>query len=703
MGTIEQVRNIGISAHIDSGKTTLTERILFYTGKIHAIHEVRGKDGVGAKMDSMDLEREKGITIQSAATFCEWKARNGQEVQINIIDTPGHVDFTIEVERALRVLDGAILVLCSVSGVQSQSITVDRQMKRYRVPRLAFINKCDRAGANPDRVTQQLRDKLGHNALPMQLAIGLENNFQGVVDVISQRAFYFDGPNGEDIREEDVPAALKAEAEKRRHDLVAAMADLDEKIGDKFLMEEPITNDELAAAVRKATIELKFTPVFMGSAFKNKAVQLLLDGVVAFLPNPTQVVNEAHDQKKNEEKIQLESDPKKPFVGLAFKLEDGRYGQLTYMRIYQGSVKKGDTIVNCVNGRKVKVPRLVRMHSNEMIDIEDARAGDICAMFGVECASGDTFTDGTVQYTMTSMHIPAAVIDLAVAPKDKGSSANFSKALNRFTKEDPTFRVKRDEESAQTIISGMGELHLEIYIERMKREYNCEVVAGKPQVAYRETISQKSEYMYTHKKQTGGSGQYAKIGGYIEPLPSDAVEVFEFVDEVVGGSVPREFIPAVEKGFKEAIIKGPLIGFPVVGVRAILNDGGSHAVDSSEMAFKIAAIAAFKEAMAGAKPIIMEPIMKVEVSVPEEFQGAIIGQLNQRRGVIQSTETAEGYMTAVAEIPLNMMFGYSTDIRSATQGKGEFTMEFAKYLPVPRAEQEALIAEYKKKKEAENK
>jgi elongation factor G len=703
VGTIEQVRNIGISAHIDSGKTTLTERILFYTGKIHAIHEVRGKDGVGAKMDSMDLEREKGITIQSAATFCEWKARNGQEVQINIIDTPGHVDFTIEVERALRVLDGAILVLCSVSGVQSQSITVDRQMKRYRVPRLAFINKCDRAGANPDRVTQQLRDKLGHNALPMQLAIGLENNFQGVVDVISQRAFYFDGPNGEDIREEDVPAALKAEAEKRRHDLVAAMADLDEKIGDKFLMEEPITNDELAAAVRKATIELKFTPVFMGSAFKNKAVQLLLDGVVAFLPNPTQVVNEAHDQKKNEEKIQLESDPKKPFVGLAFKLEDGRYGQLTYMRIYQGSVKKGDTIVNCVNGRKVKVPRLVRMHSNEMIDIEDARAGDICAMFGVECASGDTFTDGTVQYTMTSMHIPAAVIDLAVAPKDKGSSANFSKALNRFTKEDPTFRVKRDEESAQTIISGMGELHLEIYIERMKREYNCEVVAGKPQVAYRETISQKSEYMYTHKKQTGGSGQYAKIGGYIEPLPSDAVEVFEFVDEVVGGSVPREFIPAVEKGFKEAIIKGPLIGFPVVGVRAILNDGGSHAVDSSEMAFKIAAIAAFKEAMAGAKPIIMEPIMKVEVSVPEEFQGAIIGQLNQRRGVIQSTETAEGYMTAVAEIPLNMMFGYSTDIRSATQGKGEFTMEFAKYLPVPRAEQEALIAEYKKKKEAENK
>jgi elongation factor G len=703
VANIEQVRNIGISAHIDSGKTTLTERILFYTGRIHAIHEVRGKDGVGAKMDSMDLEREKGITIQSAATFCEWKSRKGEDVQINIIDTPGHVDFTIEVERALRVLDGAILVLCSVSGVQSQSITVDRQMKRYRVPRLAFINKCDRAGANPDRVIQQLKDKLGHNALPLQLPIGLENNFAGVVDCVGLKAYYYDGDNGEDVREEPIPEQYKAEAASRRDALIHAMADLNEGIAEKFLEEKPISDDELVAAIRQATIDLKFTPVFMGSAFKNKAVQALLDGVAMYLPNPKQVTNEAHDQKKNEEKVTLESDPAKPFVGLAFKLEDGRYGQLTYMRIYQGTVKKGDSIVNCTNLRKVKVPRLVRMHSNEMHDIEEGRAGDIVAMFGVECASGDTFTDGSVQYTMTSMHVPAAVIDLAVAPKDKASSANFSKALNRFTKEDPTFRVKRDEESAQTIISGMGELHLEIYIERMRREYNCEVVAGKPQVAYRETISQKSEYNYTHKKQTGGSGQYAKIGGFIEPLPSDAVETFEFVDEVVGGSVPREFIPAVEKGFKEAVQKGPLIGFPVVGVRATLNDGASHAVDSSEMAFKIAAIAAFKEAMGGAKPIILEPIMKVEVSAPEEYQGSIIGQLNQRRGVIQSSETAENYMTAVAEVPLNMMFGYSTDLRSATQGKGEFTMEFAKYSPVPRAEQEALVAEYRKKKEAENK
>ncbi len=698
MANIEQVRNIGISAHIDSGKTTLSERILFYTGKIHAIHDVRGKDGVGAKMDSMDLEREKGITIQSAATYCEWK-----DIQINLIDTPGHVDFTIEVERSLRVLDGAILVLDSVAGVQSQSITVDRQMKRYGVPRIAFVNKMDRAGANYDRVAQMLKEKLNHHAVRIQIPIGAEDRFQGVIDAVNGKAYYFDGANGENIREENVPAEYAELAAERRQEVIQLVADVDDQLAEKFLADEPISNDELRAAIRRATIALKMTPVMCGSAYKNKGVQVLLDAVNFYLPNPTQVKNEAHDQKNNEQKVVLESDFKKPFVGLAFKLEDGRYGQLTYMRIYQGTVKKGDTIYNCVNGKKVKVPRLVRMHSNEMHDIEEARAGDICALFGVECASGDTFTDGEITVTMTSMHIPAAVIDLAVSPKDKSAQANFSKALNRFTKEDPTFRVKRDEESAQTIISGMGELHLEIYIERMKREYNCEVVAGKPQVAYRETISQRGDYNYTHKKQTGGSGQYAKIAGYIEPLPGDSVEVFEFVDDVVGGSVPREYIPAVEKGFREAIVKGPLIGFPVVGVRAVLNDGGAHAVDSSEMAFKVASIAGFKEAMQAAKPIILEPIMKVEVTAPEEFQGSVIGQLNQRRGVIMSTETAENYVTAVAEIPLNAMFGYSTDLRSATQGKGEFTMEFAKYQPVPRNEQEALIAEAQKKKAAEGK
>jgi len=693
---IERVRNIGISAHIDSGKTTLTERILFYTGRIHEIHEVRGKDGVGAKMDSMDLEREKGITIQSAATYCLWK-----DININIIDTPGHVDFTIEVERALRVLDGAILVLCAVSGVQSQSITVDRQMRRYRVPRLAFVNKMDRAGANYARVGNQLREKLGHHQVMMQVPIGAEDRFQGVIDPIVGKAYYFDGENGEHVREEEVPAEHAEATKKARHDIIEGVANVDDILAEKFIHDEPISAEEIKAAVRRATIALKMTPVFCGSAYKNKGVQLLLDAVRDYLPNPKEVVNEALDQKNDEAKVVLASEPDKPFVGLAFKLEDGRYGQLTYMRIYQGQIAKGDFIVNQSNQRKVKIPRIVRMHANEMNDVEEANAGDIVALFGVECASGDTFTDGTVNYTMTSMHVPDAVISLAVAPKERTGQANFSKALNRFTKEDPTFRVHRDEESAQTIISGMGELHLEIYIERMKREYNCEVVAGKPQVAYRETITQRGDFAYTHKKQTGGSGQFGRVCGYLEPLPADAVEHYEFVDDIVGGAIPREFIPAVDKGFREAMKKGSLIGFPVTGVRCVINDGASHAVDSSEQAFKTAGIMGFREGYDAAKPVILEPIMKVEVQAPEDFQGSVVGQLNQRRGTILSTENAEGYVVAVAEVPLNSMFGYSTDLRSATQGKGEFTMEFAKYAPVPRAEQEAMMKAYREKLLAE--
>jgi elongation factor G len=694
---IEKIRNIGISAHIDSGKTTLSERILFYTGKIHEIHEVRGKDGVGAVMDSMDLEREKGITIQSAATYAMWGDHN-----INLIDTPGHVDFTIEVERALRVLDGAILVLCSVSGVQSQSITVDRQMKRYKVPRIAFINKMDRSGANYDRVAAQLKEKLGHHAVKLQYPIGAEDRFQGLIDLISMKANYFDGESGETVREEAIPADMLDEAKLRRDEMIEGIANVDDELGEAFLMDAGgITEAQLRAAVRRATIALKMTPVMCGSAYKNKGVQLLLNAVCSYLPNPKEATNEALDQKNNEAKVILESDPTKPFVGLAFKLEDGRYGQLTYMRIYQGKVSKGDFIVNQVNQKKVKVPRIVRMHASEMHDVNEATAGDIVALFGIECASGDTFTDGTVQYTMTSMFVPDAVISLAVTPKNREKLTNFSKALNRFHKEDPTFRVHRDEESAQTIISGMGELHLEIYIERMKREYDCEVVAGKPQVAYRETISQKGEFAYTHKKQTGGSGQFARVCGYVEPLPSDAVQQYEFVDDIVGGSIPREFIPACDKGFQEAVKKGSLIGFPVVGLRVVINDGAFHAVDSSEMAFKTAAIMGFREGYAAAKPVILEPIMKVEVTAPEDFQGSVVGQLNQRRGTIMETGTAEGYVTAVAEVPLNTMFGYSTDLRSATQGKGEFSMEFAKYAPVPRNESEALMAQYKEKQAAE--
>jgi elongation factor G len=696
--SIDKVRNIGISAHIDSGKTTLSERILFYTNKIHAIHEVKGKDQVGATMDFMDLEREKGITIQSAATYCEWKDYN-----INLIDTPGHVDFTIEVERSLRVLDGAVLVLCSVAGVQSQSITVDRQMKRYKVPRICFINKMDRAGANPFRGVKMLREKLGHNAHLITYPIGAEDQFKGIVDLVTMRAFYFDGDNGEKIREEDIPADVLAPAKEAREELIAAVGEFDDTVGTKYLEGQEISVAELRAAIRKATLSLNFTPVMTGSAYKNKGVQLLLDAVTYYLPNPNESENIALDQNNAEAPVKLESDPKKPFVALAFKLDEGRYGQLTYMRIYQGTVRKGDQIFNSSNDKKVKVPRLVQMHADEMHDIEEASAGDIVAFFGVDCASGDTFTDGTVKYTMTSMFVPNAVISLAIAPKDKAGQANFSKALNKFTKEDPTFRVHRDEESAQTIISGMGELHLEIYCERIKREYNCEVVVGKPQVAFRETITKRGDYSYTHKKQTGGSGQFGKVVGFIEPLPADAAQAYEFVDEVVGGRIPREFIPACDKGFQEAIKEGRLIGFPIVGVRVVLNDGAYHDVDSSEQAFKTAALMGFREAYEKAGPAVLEPIMKLEAQAPEEFQGAVMGQINQRRGIIVNSATNEGYAIIEAEVPLNEMFGYSTDLRSATQGKGEFTMEFQKYAQVPRNVQDEMVKKYQEKKAKENK
>jgi elongation factor G len=695
--SIDKVRNIGISAHIDSGKTTLSERILYYTGKIHRIEEVKGKSGVGATMDFMDLEREKGITIQSAATTAEW-----EDHTINLIDTPGHVDFTIEVERALRVLDGAVLVLCGVAGVQSQSYTVDRQMRRYKVPRLAFINKLDRSGANAERVTAQLKEKLALHPLTMQLQIGEEDRFEGVVDLLKMKAIYFDGDNGETIREEDIPADMVDQAKEARQRLIEAVADVDDVIAEKYLGEEEITIADMVPAIRRATVAFKATPVFIGSAYKNKGVQLLLDGVNAYLPTPSEVENKALDQDKNEETVVLSSDSSKPFVGLAFKLEDGRYGQLTYMRIYQGKIGKGDFIVNCSAGqKKIKVPRLVRMHADEMEDINEAGAGDIVALFGVDCASGDTFTDGKLNYTMTSMHVPDAVISLAVEPKDKTTVTNFSKALNRFTKEDPTFRVHRDEESGQTIISGMGELHLEIYIERMKREYNCVVIPGRPQVKYRETITDRADFNYTHKKQTGGSGQYGKVAGFIEALPNDHATGYEFCDEIVGGAIPREFIPACDKGFQEAMKKGPLIGFPIVGVKCTINDGQSHPVDSSEIAFRTAALMGFREAYNKAKPTILEPMMLVEVNFPEEFQGAVIGQLNQRRGAILSTEKNEASVTAMAEVPLADMFGYSTDLRSATQGKGEFSMEFKRYAELPKQQREAMVLEFRAKKEKE--
>ena len=684
------VRNIGISAHIDSGKTTLTERILFYTQRIHAIHEVRGKDGVGATMDSMELERERGITIQSAATYCSWK-----DTSINIIDTPGHVDFTVEVERALRVLDGAILVLCSVGGVQSQSITVDRQMTRYNVPRIAFINKCDRTGANPERVVRQLREKLNLNAVMLQIPIGLEADLDGVVDLITMEAVYFEGEQGRDIRRAEIPAHLLDQAKAKREELLDAVSMFSDELMEAMLEEGEIPVELIRDAIRKGTLSLQLAPVMMGSAYKNKGVQELLDAVNMYLPCPTDVENIALDLDKNEAEVKVSNNPADPLVALAFKLEDGRYGQLTYVRTYQGEIKKGDFIVNSRTGKKVKVGRLVRMHANEMEEIEEAGSGDIIALFGVDCASGDTFCGGNINWSMTSMHIPAPVISLAIKPKDTKAQDNISKALNRFCKEDPTFKSFVDHETGETIISGMGELHLDVYIERMKREYKAEVEVGAPRVAYREAITQRADFDYTHKKQTGGSGQFGRVAGYMEPLEEGN---YEFVDEIVGGSIPREFIPSCDKGFTASMEKGLLIGAPINGVRMVINDGSYHTVDSSDMAFQQAAKGAFREAYRKAGAVIMEPIMKVAVEGPSEFQGSIMGSLNQRRGMIIGTTEEASYTVVEAEMPLSEMFGYSTVLRSLTQGKAEFTMEFAAYRQVPKSVAEQLVKDFEASK-----
>ena len=683
---LSKLRNIGISAHIDSGKTTLTERILFYTKRIHAIHDVKGKDGVGAKMDSMDLERERGITIQSAATHCTWAGHH-----INIIDTPGHVDFTIEVERALRVLDGAILVLCAVAGVQSQSLTVDRQMRRYGVPRIAFVNKCDRAGANPQRVKAQLREKLNLNPVLLQLPIGLEDKFEGVVDLIKMRSFRFEGANGEKIIEGEIPADMQDEAKKSREEMLDALSMFSDELTEAIL-EEKVTEEVIVGAIRKATINLQIAPVMMGSAYKNKAVQLLLDGVNAYLPNPADIVNNAVDLDKDEAKVTLSSDSDKPLVMLAFKLEDGRYGQLSYLRIYQGTLVKGREITNTRTGKRHKVGRVVRMHSDEMEEIETSASGDIIAMFGIDCNSGDTFTDGELNVAMTSMFVPDPVISLTVTPKDNKAQANMSKALRRFTKEDPTFRVSADPESGETIIAGMGELHLDVYIERMKREYAAEVVTSPPRVAYRETVTRRVDFSYTHKKQTGGSGQYGKVQGFIEPWTE---EPFRFSDEIKGGAIPKEFISAVEKGFRSMLAKGALIGAPVTGVSVSLEDGAAHAVDSSDIAFQEAARGAWRETYPKAGPQILEPLMKVAVEGPTEYQGGIVGILMQRRGIIVGTTEGDGFSRVEAEVPLADMFGFSTILRSATQGKAEFSMEFSRYAPLPNALGEELIKKYR--------
>jgi elongation factor G len=688
--SIDKIRNIGISAHIDSGKTTLTERILFYTDRIHAIHDVKGKDGVGATMDSMELEKERGITIASAATYCEWKNH-----EINIIDTPGHVDFTIEVERSLRVLDGAVLVLCSVGGVQSQSITVDQQMKRYKVPSIAFVNKCDRSGANPFRVIDQLNEKLGHNAVAMQIPIGLEAVHEGVVDLVSMKALYFDGDNGQIVREEQIPESLQEFADEKREVLIDAASLFSDELTEAVLEETPVTEEMLLDAVRTGTLKREITPVYMGSAYKNKAVQPLLDAVSKLLPCPSDIENQALDLDNKEAEVALASDNEEPTVALAFKLEDGQYGQLTYIRVYQGKLAKGDTVVNVRSGRKVKIGRLVRMHANQMEDITEISAGYIGALFGVDCASGDTFVDPSLNWTMTSMFVPEPVISLAIVPKDSKAEINMSKALNRFSKEDPTFRTFVSDETGDTIISGMGELHLEVYVERMRREYNAEVTTGAPRVAYRETITRKAEFDYIHKKQTGGSGQFGRVAGYMEPVEG---EDFVFVNEVTGGSIPTPFIPACEKGFRNCLAKGPKMEFPVTSIKVVINDGAAHSVDSSDIAFQAAARGAFLQGYGKASPVIHEPIMKVAVETPTEFQGSVMGSLNQRRGMIVGSQE-EGPMCVIeSQVPLSEMFGYSTVLRSLTQGKAQFTMEFATYRQVPQSISEEIAKKFQEEK-----
>lgn len=686
----QKVRNIGISAHIDSGKTTLTERILFYTKRIHAIHDVKGKDGVGATMDFMELEKERGITIASAATFCEWQGH-----QINIIDTPGHVDFTVEVERSLRVLDGAVLVLCAVGGVQSQTLTVDTQMKRYNVPFITFINKCDRSGADPMRVIAQIRSKLGHNAVAMQIPIGLEMDMEGVIDLVSMKAIYFDGDNGEDVRIEDIPEGLLTGATEKREELIEAASMFSDKLMEAVLEEKDIPGEFIIDAVRKGTVSRELTPVFMGTAYKNKGVQPLLDAVTQLLPSPSDIENTALDMNKDESPVILSNNAKDPTVALAFKLEDGAYGQLTYIRVYQGTVARGSTIVNMRSGKKIKVGRVARMHADQMEDIDAIPAGYIGALFGIDCSSGDTFVSPGLNLTMTSMFVPDPVISLAIIPKDNKSQINMSKALNRFTKEDPTFKTYVDEETDETIIEGMGELHLEVYVERMRREYGAEVETGTPLVAYRETITKSADFDYIHKKQTGGAGQYGRIAGYMEPVTETD---FEFVNKITGGVIPTQYIPACEKGFRACMAKGPKMEFPVTGIKVVINDGAFHSVDSSEMAFQAAARGAFREAYGKAKPVINEPIMKVAVETPVAFQGAVMGLLNQRRGMIVGSQD-EGPLSVIeAQVPLAEMFGFSTVLRSATQGQAQFTMEFALYKRVPQSIAEELAEKATKKK-----
>ena len=690
---LQKVRNIGISAHIDSGKTTLSERILFYSGRTHKIEDVRG-GGDGAVMDNMELEKERGITIASAATYLQWEGH-----EINLIDTPGHVDFTVEVERSLRVLDGAILVLCSVGGVQSQSMTVDRQMKRYNVPRLAFINKMDRTGADPFGVVKQVRDKLGADAVLYQLPIGKEDSYKGVVDLIAMKAYYNEGDNGENVIVEDIPADLQDQAEEYRAAMLEALSMYDDSLMEKMLGEEEITEEEIHNITRDAVINQAFTPVFMGSAFKNKSVQPLLDAVNRYLPAPTEVENVgAHPETG--EKIVLDSDSSKPLVAMGFKITDDEYGQLTYTRIYQGKLEKGGTYFNQRSGRKERFSRIVKMHSDKREEVDKGEAGDIVAVMGIDCASGDTYCDEPKFCSLENIYVADPVIKMSIEPQSRDNADKLGKALQRFRKEDPTFHVFTDEETNETIIAGMGELHLEVYVERIRREYGVDCEVGAPKVSYRESGQQPFEFDHKRKKQSGGSGQYGHIVGTMRPMTDDDRAAMEekgesgelyFEDQVTGGRIPKEYIPAVKKGFEEMMDKGPVAGYPVVGMAVELKDGTYHDVDSSDMAFKLTSRECFRENFDRMKPVLLEPIMKMEVECPEEFQGSVVGQVSSKRGMIVETETNNGVTVIIAEVPLAETFGYSNDLRSQTQGQGTFSMEFAKYAPVPGSIQTEIV------------
>ena len=687
--TLEKLRNIGISAHIDSGKTTLSERILFYTGRIHKIEEVRG-DGDGATMDHMELERERGITITSAATSV-----NYQGYDINLIDTPGHVDFTVEVERSLRVLDGAVLVLCSVGGVQSQSITVDRQMKRYQIPRIAFINKMDRTGANPYRVVEQLREKLGAEAFMMQIPIGAEDNFQGVVDLIEMVSFTHAGEEGEEVVEGAIPEDLQEEADAKRVEMLEALSMYSDEMMELLLSEEEVSKELIYKVARDAVLG-GATPVYMGTAFKNKGVQPMLDAVLRYLPSPLDREIKGRDPSDEDKKIELKPDPEAAFVGMAFKIVDDPFGQLTFMRIYQGKIKKGENYVNQRTGRKERFSRIVRMHSDKREEIDVATAGDIIAVMGIDSASGDTYAHERDACTLESMFVPEPVIKIAISPKTRSDGDKLGKALQRFRKEDPTFRVFTDEETNEILISGMGELHLEVYIERIRREYGVELEVGAPKVSYRESPTREVKFDYKHKKQSGGSGQFAHIKGRLTPIETDSEDSFEFEEHIVGGRIPKQYIPAIEKGFRDSLSKGPVAEYPVVGTLIHLDDGSFHEVDSSEKAFYTAAQGCFREYFKQASPKLLEPIMNVEIECPEDFQGTVVGDVIRRRGIMTSNDVVEGNSVIKAEVPLAETFGYATDLRSMTQGQGTFTMELAVYRQTPSNVQEDIIEAKKK-------